>query len=1027
MRGSDIDANTVPLGQALSERALARVLHDLASIADSGVLLQLLTEDRQHFSVTHVHSSHAEKEDALRKRFEMGVVRALETDEALNLAVTSRRPCMRTRTAQDPGSESASTLLGGPSISSMLVIPLHEGERVLGAVTLLRCDPAASEFDERDVSRAQDLAEYAALALMSTQLSQTSRRDLAERDQMSARLELLAELSKDFAEATSDYHRLLDVVARRLSEVIGELCVLRGISDDGLRFEDGAIQHADPEIVTSVVLQMRQSKSEDGGIACSVVSSGRRLFLPRFTPADWVRELPRFVTVLERLDAASAMMVPLLCREKAVGVVTLVRSANAKPYTQDDLKLLEAIAEHAALAIANARSYRAEHASRQEALRLHDELQKSEQGHRLLFEATPVPMVAYSTETLAILAANAAAQREYGYSQDEMLRLKIWELRTNPDEAEARAALARAGERDLRSTLSHRRKDGSTLEVDCHSKALSLLGHPARLAVALDVSARHEADSMRALLSAIVRSSGDAIVSADLNGIWTSWNPAAERLFGYTSVEAMGKSLLVLIPEELRSEGQRIFKTVLTGQPISNHETVRLRKDGSPVHVSLSVSPIRDATGAVVGVSTTLRDLTQQLETAAALKKTEDLLRQAQKTEAVGKLAGGIAHDFNNALSVIMGCGGLVMQRLPTSDPNHEDVEEMCAAAQRAADLTRQLLMFSRQQVVVPRVLDLNRLLEDMKKMLRRVIREEVELVWSPHADAPLVLSDPSQLDQVLLNLVVNGRDAMPRGGRLSIETANVTLDADYVREHPEARPGAHVMLAVSDTGHGMDAETRSHIFEPFFTTKEPGKGTGLGLATVLGIVHELGGSITVESELGRGTTFRAYFPLADSEPEPQAVEAPHTLHGPETVLLVEDQDEVRNVAREILEHYGYRVISASSPREALALSTHHAGELSLLLTDVVMPELSGQELAMRVCEQHPDIKVLYISGHVDDDVLRRSFIENQQAFLQKPFSPQSLASQVREVLDGSHQSGLSHSAVLLKAGVARASEDQAH
>ncbi len=383
MRGSDSVPIAVPFGQAFPERALARVLDELAAIANGCVILQLLTEDRRHFSVTRVHSYHAEKEDALRKRFEMGAVRALETDEALNLALTSRKPCIRTRTGQGPRSESASTPLGGASTSSVLVIPLQEDERVLGAVTLLRCDPTASEFDEGDVSRAQGLAEYVTLALMSTQLWQASRRDLAEFDQMSTRLELLAGLSKDFAEATSDYFLLLKLIARRLSEVLGELCVLRALSDDGLRFEDGAIQHADPEIATSVVSWMGQPKSENGGIACSAVSSGRSLFLPRFTRADWMRELPRFVTVLERLDAASAMMVPLLCREKAVGVVTLVRSANAKPYTQDDLKLVEAIADHAALAMSIARSYRAERAARQEALKLHDLLEKSERGHDL--------------------------------------------------------------------------------------------------------------------------------------------------------------------------------------------------------------------------------------------------------------------------------------------------------------------------------------------------------------------------------------------------------------------------------------------------------------------------------------------------------------------------------------------------------------------------------------------------------------------------------------------------------------------
>ncbi len=440
---------------------------------------------------------------------------------------------------------------------------------------------------------------------------------------------------------------------------------------------------------------------------------------------------------------------------------------------------------------------------------------------------------------------------------------------------------------------------------------------------------------------------------------------------------------------------------VLAGERIDHHETVRRRKDATEVIVSISVAPILDASGAIIGVSKTARDLTAQRKAAEALSRTEEQLRQAQKMEAVGRLAGGIAHDFNNVLSVILSYSELLLGGLPPNDPMAGDVAEIRQAAGHAAELTRQLLAFSRQQIVAPKVLDPNLLLAGMDKMLKHILGEDIDLVSAPSPKLGRIRADPSHIEQVIMNLVVNARDAMPTGGQLTIETGDVELDANYAREHLGCVPGPHVMIAVSDTGTGMDRETQARIFEPFFTTKEQGKGTGLGLSMVFGIVQQCGGNVWVYSELGRGTTFKVYLPRVDGLVEPvQPSAVPVTLRGSETILLVEDQEQVRVVAESILKRNGYRVLVAQGAGDALLLCEKHPGAIALLLTDVVMPQMSGAELAKRFAATRPDTKVLCMSGYTDDSVVRHGVLESGMAFLQKPFTPESLTRKVRLVLD---------------------------
>jgi PAS domain S-box-containing protein len=409
-----------------------------------------------------------------------------------------------------------------------------------------------------------------------------------------------------------------------------------------------------------------------------------------------------------------------------------------------------------------------------------------------------------------------------------------------------------------------------------------------------------------------------------------------------------------------------------------------------------TATPLYNSGSAVLGCVEVLRDITER-------KRAEEQLRQAHKMEAIGQLAGGVAHDFNNLLMAIIGYSELLLARLREGDRLRKHVQEIKKAGERAAALTRQLLAFSRRQVLVPQVLDLNSVVSNVQKMLRRMIGEDIDLLTVPAPDLGQVRADPGQVEQVIMNLAVNARDAMPEGGKLTLETTNVALDESYTRNHIDVLPGRYVMLAVRDTGSGMDAETLSHIFEPFFTTKEEGKGTGLGLATVYGIAKQSGGHIEVSSEPGQGTTFRVYLPRIEAAYEPAARGAPaeEMPRGTETVLLVEDDVVVCELLRQMLQGSGYTVLEAGGARQALRMGERYAPRpIHLLLADVVMPEMSGPQLADHLARVYPKMKVLYISGYTDAAVARHGKLSTKAPYLQKPFAPEVLARKVREVLD---------------------------
>jgi PAS domain S-box-containing protein len=613
-----------------------------------------------------------------------------------------------------------------------------------------------------------------------------------------------------------------------------------------------------------------------------------------------------------------------------------------------------------------------------------------------------------------------------------------------------------------------------------------------------------------ARLAGIVESSYDAMVSETPEGIILSWNIGAEKLFGYSPAEAIGRSASMVSPPNRTGETADILQRVREGKTVEQFETVRVRKDGSQVQVAITVSPIRNASGEIVACSAVARDITERkkaeerfqkafhanpepiiiatisgsryidvnesflrimgyqreevvgrtsfdlevweqpedrrkiiemlkergmirgleiilrtksgrlrtmlhsseiieiagekcvlaiLQDITEQKSLEKQLRQAQKMEAIGQLSGGIAHDFNNLLSVIIGYSEIIEESLPASDPRHNQCGQIRKAGQSASSLTRQLLAFSRQQVLEPKILDVNNIVLNVEKMLHRLIGEHIDLRTALDPALGRIKADQGQMEQVLFNLVVNARDAMPQGGKLTIETANVDLDEDYACRHVPQLPGPYVQLTISDTGIGMDATTQSHIFEPFFTTKEIGKGTGLGLSTVYGVVRQSNGHIWVYSEPGLGTTFKIYLPRTGV---PARLEKPiadlmERFHGTGTILLVEDDESVRRLARTLLEDGGYFVLEAECPDKAIEIAQQHAGPIQLLLTDVIMPGMNGPALAGTLAPLRPDMRVLYMSGYTG--FTHPNLLDSDVPILPKPFTRETLLRKLHDVL----------------------------
>jgi two-component system cell cycle sensor histidine kinase/response regulator CckA len=754
--------------------------------------------------------------------------------------------------------------------------------------------------------------------------------------------------------------------------------------------------------------------------------------------------------------------------------------------------------------------------------RIEQELRHSQEKYSKMIHSSPDAITLRSLPDRRYVEVSEGFTRLTGYTAEEVLgktpsELGIWS--DDSSHTEILQNLSREGEvRDVE--FGFRTKAGEHRYATVSAVHLTLDSGSYMLSTSRDITERRRAEEKLSQLAAIVESSFDAIVGKTLDGTIISWNAGAEAVYGYRAAEAVGQSVAILLPPEQRHKGNQLLDRLSRGEKIEHHETTRVRKDGQKIIVSLTLSPIHDASGKIVGASAISRDITERRRVEQDLLRSEarfaslvqdapygiyrvtqggqflqvnpalvrilgyqseaellarniqtdiyakaesreqwiderwqdkdfrDLeaswkrkngeriivrlsarpvqrpggelayfevfaediterrslerqLLQSQKMDAIGRLAGGVAHDFNNLLGVILGQTELLQAELGSNPSVHRRAEAIEHSAGRAAELTKQLLAFSRKQFIEPRVVDTNAIVRDIEKLLRRLIGEDVEFTIHLQPDAGNIKVDPSQLEQILMNLAVNARDAMPSGGRLILETAYVELDEAYARQHFGAQAGDFVMLVVSDTGTGMDSQTMARIFEPFFTTKADGRGTGLGLSTVYGIVKQNNGYIMPYSEVGQGTTFRIYFPRVRETPDlRQKPNSGRFAKGTETILVVEDEAALRELARELLEANGYKVIEAERGEKAIQLVEHSQTPIDLLLTDVVMPGIGGKQLAKRLLELRPGLHVLYMSGYTDDVIYNRGVLPENTLFLPKPFTRAVLLRRVRDALN---------------------------
>ncbi|MGE5567747.1 MAG: PAS domain S-box protein [Rhodospirillales bacterium] len=630
----------------------------------------------------------------------------------------------------------------------------------------------------------------------------------------------------------------------------------------------------------------------------------------------------------------------------------------------------------------------------------HDKLRRERDWAWSIIEAVGTPIVVLNREG-RIISFNSACEAVTGYTAAELRGRTLWEHLIPPEEVEEVRAVfqnLRAGRFPNRHENYWVAKNGTRRLLSWSNTALvddsGAVEYVIGTGVDITEQRRWEQELRQAneTLNAVINTGPLAIIALDMEARVIKWNLTAEQIFGWREEEVLGQALPAVPAEDL-GFFHGCLERVHRGETLTALDRRGKRKDGTPVDIAIWHGPRRNAAGEVVGTVCVIADVTER-------KRLEEQFLHAQRMEAVGRLAGGVAHDFNNLLTVITGYSQMVVDSMNAADPLRGFVEEVLRASESAAALTSQLLAFSRRQVVQPQVLDLNTLVAGMEKMVHRLIGEDVEFVTllSPHV--PKVKADPGQLQQVIMNLVVNARDAMPDGGRLTIKTS--TADAPQSDTPPDLASGRYAVLSVVDTGKGMDEETRRRIFEPFFTTKPRHKGTGLGLSTAYGIVKQSGGELWATTELGKGSQFRIYLPAIEEDVEAAApqVAVPSTWRGTETVLLVEDEAGLRKLIREVLRAKGFFVLQAGDGNEALRICEQHLGAIHLFLTDIVMPCMSGRELAQRATALRPGMKVLYMSGYTEIIAGQPEVIERDTPFLRKPFTPDELLCKVRAVLD---------------------------
>ncbi len=855
---------------------------------------------------------------------------------------------------------------GAEHVRSWLGIPLVAHGTMIGALMVDHSQPGF--YGMAELQRAQAIAQHAAQAIENARLFQAERE---QREMAEALRQAAAAIS-----STLDRDEILDHILEQAGRVIPNDAVNVTMIEEGqVRIVRWRGYERFGQDIQSVLLPLDSTPSLQ-----KMYQTGRPLVIPDTeTYAGWV-QVPEVDWV--RSYAAA----PIRVRDRVIGFLN-ADSATPNFYQQEHADRLRAFADQISLALTNAELFRM--------------VAQDRRDWEVTFDAMQ-DAVAVVDHNQRIVRANRTFARLVHRSFPQIIGQNYPRLLKGMSCLQPPCSLERAGEGGQVATCTHEYQ-GRTFEVQVTPVAGEEKGEPHRAARAIyvlrDITERLRAEESQRRLSTAIEQAAEAVMITDPKGVIVYVNPAFERIVGYSRAEVVGQRPDVLATgSPSRISHSPLWAAVTAGQ-VWQERLRHVRRDGSPYILDITITPVRNQAGEIVNYVATMRDVTREIQL-------EEQFHQAQKMEALGQLAGGVAHDFNNLLTVIHLSTRLLRRQLRPEDPLWEHVVRIEEAGERAAKLTRQLLSFSRREVVEPRVLNLNQIVGDLSRMLQRIIGENIELK-TVLADGLLpIKADPSQIDQVILNLAVNARDAMPHGGTLTIETSNIFLDQFYVASHVDARPGQHVLLSISDTGVGMNDEVKAHLFEPFFTTKERGQGTGLGLATVFGIVKQNGGHIRVYSEVGQGTTFKIYLPCTQDtgEQPPANVRPPATdslVRGTETVLVVEDKHEVRDLIVQVLSSCGYQVLTAANGPEALQIGDQHAGPIHLLLTDVVMPRMNGKELADQFRERRPQLRVLYMSGYADNAIVEHGALMPGAAFLSKPFTVEDLMQKVRAVLDG--------------------------
>ncbi len=736
-----------------------------------------------------------------------------------------------------------------------------------------------------------------------------------------------------------------------------------------------------------------------GSVGELVVRERAGIIIQRENEKEIAERYPGLVNIF-RGGTQSKMSVPLISKDQVIGCLHF-RSNRVNAYTNRDLKLSESIANQIAGAIANARLFA-------ERKQVEEALQTERQRFQILSEHAPFGMLVIDKDG-TFRYINPKFRDLFGYQLKDIPDGKTWFRKAFPDPAYRHNVISSWVNDLIIFTHGHKRPRVHTVTCkDGTEKIINVipvqLETGENLVTCEDITERMRfEETLRGSEErhrTLFEGSKDPVLITTREGRFVDFNKAYLDLFAYSKEEL---STLYIQETYVHPEDRHKFQQEIEKRGfVSDYEVKLLRKDKKEMDCLLSASVRRDNDGTILGYQGIIRDVTERKRAEQEMKTLEEQLRQSQKMEAVGRLAGGIAHDFNNMLTIIKGYSQLSLSELKEDHPLRENLEGIQKATNRATDLIRKILAFSRRQVMEMKVLDLNALLMDLDKLLRRIIGEDIELVTVLAEDLPRVKVDPGQIEQVILNLAVNAKDAMPNGGKLTIETARADLDEAYTRSHIAVIPGQYVMLSVSDTGVGMSPEIKERIFEPFFTTKDTDKGTGLGLSTVYGIVKQSSGNIWVYSELNQGTTFKIYLPR-EAEPLEEIREnrsEEDLPYGSETVLVVEDEEELRKLAVQILQKQGYKVLEAPQGEEALLISQKYEGPIHLLVTDVVMPGMSGRDLSERLTPLRPEVRTLYMSGHTSSAIIHHGVLEPGANLLQKPFTLQALTRKAREVLD---------------------------